>query len=92
MLKSDVFFFITSVAIVILTIAILVAFFYLIKILRDFKEVSKKVKDESELIIGDVEEARKNIKQKGKTINSFINAVASKVPKPETKKRKRKSK
>ncbi|MEI7765504.1 MAG: hypothetical protein WCI93_02870 [bacterium] len=39
-LKSDIFFFITSISVVISTLFLLVALFYFIKILRNFYKIS----------------------------------------------------
>ncbi len=40
-LKSDIFFFISSISVVVLTILISIGVFYLIKILRDFSKISE---------------------------------------------------
>jgi hypothetical protein len=39
-LKSDIFFFITSIAVVVLSVFLIIALFYVINILKDLKEVS----------------------------------------------------
>lgn len=44
-LRSDIFFFITSIAVIIVTIFLLVALFYFIKMLRNFYKISKILKD-----------------------------------------------
>lgn len=87
-LKSDVFFFITSASIIILSIVLLVALYYLIKILRDVKEISHTVKKESELIVKDVDAVRRSIKKKGKQVSAFISKAVSSKSKRRTKHRK----
>ena len=77
LLKADIFFFITAIAVVVVTIVVLVAFYYIIKILRDIRELSDLIKDEGEHIIHDIDEARKNIKKKGKSLGNIINSVTS---------------
>lgn len=47
-LKSDVFFFITSISVVIITIVLIVAGFYFIKLLRNFYRISKILKSYAE--------------------------------------------
>ncbi|HLP86409.1 MAG TPA: hypothetical protein VK153_00840 [Candidatus Paceibacterota bacterium] len=47
-LKSDVFFFITSVSTILFTIVFLIAMFYFIKILRNFYKISSILKNLSE--------------------------------------------
>jgi len=47
-LKSDVFFFITSISVVIITIVLIIAGFYFIKLLRNFYKISKILKTYAE--------------------------------------------
>lgn len=44
LIHADIFFFITSVAVVVLTILLVVVLFYVIKILRNFKDISDTLK------------------------------------------------
>lgn len=76
-LKSDIFFFITSVVVIVISVVLLIALYYLIKILRDVKEISKTVKDESGLIAKDIDDARAGIKKKGNQVSKFINKIVS---------------
>jgi uncharacterized protein YoxC len=43
-LKSEIFFFIASVSVCILTVVFLIALVYLIKILKDIEKMTKKLK------------------------------------------------
>jgi len=70
-LKSDVFFFITSVAVVILTILLVILIIYLIKISRDVKNIAAKAKVEANNIIDDVSSLRQNIKEQGGKFKSL---------------------
>lgn len=45
LLKADIFFFITSVAVVVLTILVIIALIYFIKILKNVKDISETVRD-----------------------------------------------
>lgn len=60
--RSDIFFFITTIAVGLLTIVSLVALVYLIKILRNIKDVSDLVKKESYRVVGDIDSVRQNLK------------------------------
>jgi hypothetical protein len=62
-LKSDVFFFITSVFVVILTALLVIAGYYLIKILKNLSETSKTVKDVVQETGNDFREIRQRVKQ-----------------------------
>ncbi len=44
LVKADVFFFISAIATVILTLLFIVALYYLIRILKDFSEISDTLK------------------------------------------------
>jgi len=47
-MKSDIFFFITSISVIIITIVLLVAGFYFIKMLRNFYKISSILKNYTE--------------------------------------------
>jgi hypothetical protein len=47
-LKADIFFFIASISVVIITLILLVAGFYFIKILRNFYKISNILKNTTE--------------------------------------------
>ena len=66
LVQADIFFFITSIAIVVVTIAILIAFFFLIQILRDVRYTSKRIREESDKILSDVGDLRAFLKKEGK--------------------------
>jgi signal transduction histidine kinase len=70
-LKADIFFFITTVAIVVLAIAAFIALVFLIQILRDVRHVSKRVREQSDRILSDVEDLRNFIKEEGKKAINF---------------------
>jgi 5-bromo-4-chloroindolyl phosphate hydrolysis protein len=73
LMKSDIFFFITSIAVVILTMLLAVAVAYVIKILRNVDDISTKAKDEAGLIKEDIAELRQNLKTEGSKIKYFTN-------------------
>lgn len=88
-MKSEVFFFVTTVCIVIISMLVAVAVFYFIKILVDLKQVSKEVKEESHLIIEDAKEMRESFKNNGglfKTLFYFFTNNKSKRSKSKNKK------
>ena len=66
LVQADVFFFITSIAIVLVTIATLMALFLLIQILRDVRYTTKRIREEADRIISDVEGLREFVKKEGK--------------------------
>jgi len=71
-LKQDIFFFVTTVAVVILTLLLGVLIIYIIKISRDIKYISHKAKDEADLISQDLSELRDNVRDKGAKLKYFM--------------------
>ncbi len=65
LIKSDVFFFITSIAVIVLGALIGAATVYLIRILRDVKAISERVKEETTATADDFREVRSHLKAQG---------------------------
>lgn len=79
--KMDVFFFVTTIAVVILTLLLAVLIIYIIKISRDVKYISYKAKNEADLISQDLSDLRQNVKNKGAKLKyfwSFFNNLRNK--------------
>tara|TARA_Y100000310_G_scaffold315100_1_gene365272 strand:- start:1755 stop:2036 length:282 start_codon:yes stop_codon:yes gene_type:complete len=86
-LKSDLFFFISSVSIVAVTVAALIVLLYVAEILRDIRHISKNVKKESDhftesihLIIKDLQKGSK------KATSAFLGILPKKKNKGAKKK------
>jgi len=45
LIHADIFFFITSIAVILLTILLILAFVYLIQILKNFRDISEIIKN-----------------------------------------------
>lgn len=65
LVKADIFFYITSVAIIVLTILLAVGLTYAILILKRTMNFVDKVKEEGEEMIDDLREFRAKLKVKG---------------------------
>lgn len=65
LLQTNIFFYITSVAVVLLTIFWVIISFYVLKIVREIKQITKMVKEESAEIAEDLGDLRESIKQEG---------------------------
>ena len=66
LLKSDIFFVVTTFAVVFVSAALVVALIYIIRILKDMKILSRKARDEGERILEDVAEFRQDMKKREK--------------------------
>lgn len=73
-LKSDIFFFITGAVVIAIGIGAVIAFFYVINILRDVKEVSKTVKNETREIAQDISTMRTSVKN-GKAVSGIFGFI-----------------
>lgn len=63
LLQSEIFFFISSISFIILSILLAVAVINIISILRDFKSVSRKIKNGADYAGDHVEELAKNLEE-----------------------------
>jgi hypothetical protein len=63
-MKADVFFFVTTIAVVVISILIVIGLVYMIIILRTTKDFAKKVKTEGEEVMDDIKEFRTRMKKK----------------------------
>ncbi len=59
--KADIFFVVTTIAVVAIAVGVVVALVYVIRILRDANAVSKRARKEGEAIIDDVSVVRGSI-------------------------------
>ncbi len=76
-LQANIFFMITSIAVIIITILCAVALFYVVKVIRNVAEISDTVRRESEEIAKDVEALRGEIRQKGSTVWSTLTTLVT---------------
>ena len=75
LIHADVFFFISTIALVGISIGICIALYYLIHILRNVREVSDKVKAEGTEIIADLKRVRLALKEEGMKWKYMIDMV-----------------
>ena len=82
--KMDVFFFVTTIAVVVMTALLAAATIYVIRILKDVKYITRKARTEADIISGELSELRENVKEQGaklKFFNSFFRNVYKKSKK-----------
>lgn len=63
-LKSDIFFFITSIAVICITLVSLLILFYFIKAARHIEYIAKRIRNGSDIIADDMAEIRAAFKEK----------------------------
>ena len=74
-IKSEIFFFITSIAVIVLSIGAAVVLVYAVRVLRDVDHVAKLVRDESDLIAKDVSHLREEAEEEGMKAGRFIKFI-----------------
>ena len=82
--QMHVFFFISSIGFIVLTILLGAALVYIVKILKDIKYISRKAKTEADIISGELSDLRQNVKEQGaklKFISSFFSNIYKKSKK-----------
>lgn len=72
LIHADIFFFITSIAIVFFTIGFIIFTVYFVRILDDLKHISQKMRTEGDKIIEDVETLREKAKEEGTKIKTVL--------------------
>ncbi len=65
LIHADIFFFISTIALVLISIGIVVVLVYVIKILRNVGEVTDKIKLESGEIVADLKQLRASLRDEG---------------------------
>jgi hypothetical protein len=71
LIHADIFFFVTTVVVILVGIALTVALIYLAKVLSDIKEITKQVKEETILFREDIKGLRSDVKQEGFRVERF---------------------
>ena len=74
--KMDVFFFVTTIAMVVITIVSAIAAVYVIAILKDIKYISQKAKNGTDQLAEDFEELRTNVREEGIKLKNLGNFFA----------------
>jgi uncharacterized protein YoxC len=64
-IKADFFFVVTTVAVIIVSVFLVIGLVYVIQILRNLKSLSNKAKVEGEKILDDVKFIRENAENSG---------------------------
>jgi hypothetical protein len=78
-LKADVFFFITSVAVVLITIFAIIALAYCIRILHDISRVTRVIREQSEMAAKDITFLRSQVRRGGVRIVQGVVDVADSI-------------
>ncbi len=82
-LHANIFFFITSVVVVILGVLAIFAFYYILGILKNIRDITDRAQRGSEVLAGDLQDLRANIKEEGmrfRHIKKFLKGYSKWFP------------
>ncbi|MBP9760110.1 MAG: hypothetical protein KBD24_01950 [Candidatus Pacebacteria bacterium] len=75
-LKMDVFFFVTTIVVLVVGILFAIFMYYLIRVVRDVSEITARVKVEAHDIVEDVRDMREGIKEGISSARTYTKAIA----------------
>lgn len=78
-LTSDIFFFITSIAVAVVTTLIIIILVYIIKLVREIRRITESIRKGTDAITEDIGELRTKLRDKGlfsALIMTILHAVA----------------
>ncbi len=78
MFDAHAFFFVATVAVVLLTVAVFIALIYLIRILRDTSELTHQVAKEGKDIIDDISVLHSFLRHGGQFVSKHISSLFNK--------------
>lgn len=65
LIHADIFFFVTTIAVVLIAALFVAVMIYIVRILNDFRYISGVVRKETDLLAEDIEGIREEVKDKG---------------------------
>lgn len=92
LIHADIFFFITSIAVVILTILLLIAVYFSFRIFKKTESFVDDIKREGQKVISDVDDLRNAIREEGSKIKYMSEILSSFLVKKEKSRTKKKAK
>lgn len=75
LIHADIFFFVSTIALVLITAGIVIAFVYVIRILKDVQEMTEKGKHEWDEIVADSRKLRSALRDEGMKWKHVVDLV-----------------
>lgn len=75
LLHADVFFFVTTIAVVIFTIALTVLIVYLVQLCRSLRKIADAIDEEVVLVRQDMNDLRNGIRKRGEQASAVISWI-----------------
>jgi len=65
LMKADIFFFVTTIAVILVAIGVSVGLYYIVRILRNVRDVTNRVDEGSKMLAEDLGDLRTSLKRDG---------------------------
>lgn len=88
LIHADIFFFVTTIAVVVVAAVFTIALIYLVKILGDVKKITEQVHEETVLFREDLRDLRHDIKKEGFKLTRFLSFFIGLVRRNKTRSKK----
>ncbi len=75
LIHADIFFFVTTIAVIVVTLFFTIALIYLIRVLRQVEGIGKEIKSETVLFREDVRDLRNHVRREGFKLQNFVDFV-----------------
>ncbi|HVN26812.1 MAG TPA: hypothetical protein VMT99_04170 [Candidatus Paceibacterota bacterium] len=72
LIHADIFFFVTTIVVIVVGATLTVALIYLSRVLSDVKVITEQVREETVLVRTDVKDLRDGIRREGFRIERFL--------------------
>lgn len=72
LLKSDIFFFVTTIVVLVVGALLTVGILYIVSILKIIKSIIEKAKYGADVVVDGIEEAKNNMKEEGYVLGSLL--------------------
>jgi hypothetical protein len=82
LLKMDIFFVVTTIAVVLLTLLVAIALYYVIRLLRTLDRIGEQIEEEAAALRADLNEVRSSAKKQGlkiKELATFFDRTAKRL-------------
>ncbi len=77
LMHADIFFFITTIIVVLFGIVGLILAYYIVGITREVRYIARKVREESDNVSEDIAEIRGKLRESGMRFGGFLRTMAS---------------
>lgn len=84
LIKADIFFFVSTIALAILSLLLMIGMLYVLSILRTIKQISRTAKTGAETVVEGIQEAKTEFQRDGfvpETLFSIFKKLYQKKPK-----------